>query len=473
MSKRAVVVGAGITGLAAGWKLAEAGYEVRVVDKNTYLGGMSSTFKYKDYSLDFGPHKVFTVMDHIMEEIQGLFADESLITIKKQSRIRLRGKYLNYPVGMKDIFASIGVVTGVNCGMGYAGSKLKMLFSSPTDESYEDWVVNRFGRPTFELVLGPYARKIWGNPRALSKDLAETRIAMPSLMEMVKQMIFGRNDQAPIISADYFYYPPKGFIQISQKMAARIEGCGGKIQLGVGMTVIETDVDGFIYKILFEDGSEQEVDHQDIVISTAPIPSLINSIKPLTKDGSIIAASKELNTRKLILLFVVIQKDRLTSDNWLFFPESSFRFNRVFEQKGFNRGMVPKDRTVLCAEITCGEDDPLWNASDEQIYAACKDNLGEAGLMNDEVIEYFVRRLDDAYPIYDLNYKKRLNFLMEYLDRIPNLYSIGRQGCYSYSGMADCMDMGISTASFITDKDNRRDMWNEYRQRFYDYVVVD
>ena len=38
------------------------------------------------------------------------------------------------------------------------------------------------------------------------------------------------------------------------------------------------------------------------------------------------------------------------------------------EQKNVSREMVPQDRTVLCIELSCWRDEPVWQASDEEIY---------------------------------------------------------------------------------------------------------
>jgi protoporphyrinogen oxidase len=471
MEKQAIIIGAGITGLSAAWKLAEAGYQVKVMEKNDYTGGMSSTFTYKNHQLDYGPHKIFTVMDHIMQEILNLFNPNELLSIEKKSHIRLRGKYLSYPVSMKDVFTSIGIGTGLSCGTGYAGSKIKAILAPREDISYEDWVVNRFGKPIYELVLGPYARKIWGNPQELSKDLAETRIAMPNLMEMVKQMLWGKKKDSPIINAEHFYYPLRGFIEISRKMTERIRKNGGEIHLGKTLASLNTDMNYHISSVTFADNSTCSLHTNDVVVSTVPLAELIAALGTQV-NNDVRKAVLELKTRSLILLYIVFNQDRITDDNWLFFPENIYRFNRVFEQKGFNLHMIPTHKTVLCLEITCNPDDSLWSASDEEVYLACEAGLRKAGLPDEEIEEYFTRRLPDAYPIYDLYYKENLNQVMNFLDTIPNLYSIGRQGCFSYAGMADCMDMGMTTAGFISNN-RQREEWKQLRQGFYEYVVVD
>lgn len=471
--KQVIILGGGITGLSAGWKLAEAGYRVKVIEANAYLGGMAATFRYKDYYLDYGPHKIFTVLEPVKGEIRGLFADQPLLTIKKKSRIRLRGKYLNYPLGMVDVFLALGLVTGVRCAGSYVFSILKRSWGLTSEASYEDWVVARYGRAIYSLVLGPYAKKIWGDPRCLSQELAASRIASPSLIEMIKQMIFGRSGQSPVISADEFYYPRGGAIEISERMAARIHSHQGEIKLETKVQRLALGNEERIDKIIYADGCEEVLDPSAIVINTLPLASVMALLGPDLSEQEL-AVCRRLKTQKLILLYVVLKKDRFMDDNWLFFPESRFRFNRVFEQKAFNPAMVPPGRTVLCAEITCGADDPLWTAADKELFAAVEPQFKEAGLLaGEQVLEYFTRRIATAYPVYEIGYQDHLAAIMAVLDRVTNLYSVGRQGGFSYTGMADCMDIGFSLTKYIIGHDQKNSDWTEYRKKFYNYVVVD
>ncbi len=472
IERKIIIFGAGITGLSAGWKLAEAGFRVKVIDKNDYLGGMASTFQHDDCSLDYGPHKIFTVLDNVMAEINELFRDDPLLAIKKKSRIRLRGRYLNFPLGIKDIFLGLGFFTGLRCGFGYAASIAGNLLFKPKKISYEDWAVNSFGRPIYDLVLGPYANKIWGDPRTLSKELAESRIAAPNLAEMIKQIIFGKKTKSPVINADVFYYPRKGIIDLSAKMAERIKKHGGEVRLGRDIKEMNADTSGRIDQLSFSDGSRESLGPGDAVISTIPIPVLMSLLKRHIDERAVSAAGK-LRTRKLVLLYLVLKRDRLGDDNWLFFPEKRYMFNRVFEQKVFNEGMVPRGKTVICLEMTCDDGDSLWTSNDRAVYSMALPQLREAGLAGDEVIGYFTKRFSSGYPVYDIGYKENLDAALSSLEGLPNLYSVGRQGGFSYTGMADCMDIGFSTADFIITGKNKQDQWKDYRSRFYNYVVVD
>ncbi|WP_304517575.1 1-hydroxycarotenoid 3,4-desaturase CrtD [Cecembia rubra] len=66
MSKKAIVIGAGIAGLAAATRLIHKGYQVQVFEANSYPGGKLSEIEKKGYRFDAGP-SLFTLPDQVEE----------------------------------------------------------------------------------------------------------------------------------------------------------------------------------------------------------------------------------------------------------------------------------------------------------------------------------------------------------------------------------------------------------------------
>lgn len=66
-SKTAIVIGAGIAGVAVAIRLAVQGYQVKVFEANAYLGGKLSEFELNGYRFDAGP-SLFT-MPSLVEEL--------------------------------------------------------------------------------------------------------------------------------------------------------------------------------------------------------------------------------------------------------------------------------------------------------------------------------------------------------------------------------------------------------------------
>lgn len=467
MKENVVILGAGIAGLSAGYKLSEASIPLTVIEREPIIGGMSSCFKYKDYKLDYGPHKIFTRMDVIMGEILNLIGSD-LLTVPKKSRIRLSGKYYNFPVSVKDLLTGMPL-TGLGCGMGYLKAAVRARIIRSNDDSYEDYIINRFGKGTFNLVFKPYAEKIWGNPKELSASLAKSRVAIPSIAELVIRMVSG-NKNKPAISADVFFYPKNGVIEISEKLAENIKKKSNSILLET--IPIKINPGKKVILVRNKDGKETSINYSNI-ISSIPIDILIRLLDPPPPDA-VISAVESLKHRNLVLLYLVIKQDRLFEDSFIFYPEEKYIFNRLSEQKGFSKYMIPENKTVLCVEITCGEDDDKWNTTNEVLYNKAIDGLKDADIIEDgtRIEEYFVKRLTNAYPVYDIKYKENLDFVLKYLDTLGNIYPIGRQGIFNYCGMADAMDMGFTAAEQIISNGKKLE-WKDRRKNFENYVTVD
>ena len=69
-SKKAIVIGAGIAGLASAIRLQVMGYDVSVFEKNSYPGGKLSHFEMDGYQFDAGP-SLFT-RPQLIEELFAL-----------------------------------------------------------------------------------------------------------------------------------------------------------------------------------------------------------------------------------------------------------------------------------------------------------------------------------------------------------------------------------------------------------------
>ena len=83
--KNAVVIGAGIGGVAAALRLSKKGYKVTVFEANDYPGGKLSAFSLGDYRFDAGP-SLFTMPQYVTElfEIHGEKASDFFTYQKKK-----------------------------------------------------------------------------------------------------------------------------------------------------------------------------------------------------------------------------------------------------------------------------------------------------------------------------------------------------------------------------------------------------
>ncbi len=467
--RRALVIGAGLTGLTAAWRLALRGTEVSVVEAESFVGGMSTTFSHGDFLLDLGPHKFYSVMDERMrlaEEIMG----EEFLTVEKRSRIRLAGRFLNYPLGMIDMARNLDPFIAVSGGLSYMVQLLKNLFDQHPAVSYEDWLVRLFGRKLYEVIFAEYAWKIWGDPRSLSRELAATRVAVPGLLPLVWKMIWSRRNPGQAIHAESFRYPRWGSGHFACRLADLVVQNGGEIRYNSRVSAVNVE-DGKVRAIQIGPNEEISLGAEDAVVTTIPIPSLMGILRPQPTHDVCVAA-RDLKARDLVLVYVIVDRSSVSPDSWLFFPERKYVFNRVFEQRNFSSAMCPEGKTALCAEIVV-KDEACGDGQDAEVKEKTLLGLSECGLVRKtDTVELFTKQLRMAYPIYDVHYKRNLDRVLTYLDGISNLYSVGRQGGFNYVGQIDCLDIGVITADHILRKDQKR-TWGEARTRFGSYIVLD
>ncbi len=446
MKKQTIaILGAGITGLVSAYYLSKD-YNVLVFEKDSSIGGTAGSFEYKDFKLDYGPHKLYTELSGIMDEIQKVCP---LIRVKKKNSIYLNDNYFDFPLKIGQIAAKMPV-TAMKAGLDIISKPLSKL----QDDSYENYLINRFGKTLYNLSFRDYAQKIWGtNPKELDAELAKRRIAISGIFQLIKSVLFKDTRQ---ISAEYFYYPKLGMNELLRNLAKKILENNGKIIINQEITEINIKNKKIGY-IKFG----KNMIKPDYIISTIPLDSLA---KIVSMDNEKLS-SLDISYQNLNILYFILNKPRALNDCWVFFPEKKFIFQRVSEQKAFSEFTSPPDKTAIMVETTQTLTKELVNQIISQ--------LEQAKILESlEIEEYFFKTLKKAYPVYKKGFLNILAPLISRMESIDNFYLIGRQGLFNYNNMDQCWDMAMKLAEQIQQNKSRSD-WQETKKYFDSYRIVD
>ena len=439
--KKVVILGAGMTGLFAAYKLSKK-FQVILIEKSKDLGGMSYSFKHKNFLLDYGPHKIYTELPGIMPEIDNLIG---LQRIKKKNSIYLQGTYFNFPLQLVQLLTRMPG-KGIQSGMDIL---LKPINKMP-DTSYENFLINNFGNTLYSLVFKTYAKKIWGNPIELDVDLAKKRVAVSGIFQLIKSVILKDTGK---ISAEYFYYPETSISQLSDVLAEQIIKNKGKILLNEKIKEIKNK------KGKFEIILKNKKLEADILISTIPLIDLSSYLG----NKEMIDNASKLKYKDTNIFYFIINRSRVLKENWIFFPSLEIPFHRISEQKSFSQACCPENKTTLLVESTLSE----------KYKKDIKDKLIQLRIIKEEEIEeVFVKTLYKAYPVYLKGYKSYLDNILAYLDKINNFYTIGRHGLFNYNNMDQCIDMAKKLVEHIIDNKDKEN-WLATRKSFDKYRIVD
>jgi protoporphyrinogen oxidase len=456
MSPRVVVLGGGIAGLGAAWRTAMAGMETDVLELKPYVGGMAHTHRTDDgYLFDFGPHRFHTQNPAILEAVRGLLQGE-LIDRDRTTHIYFMRQYFEYPLSASNMLRYLPKKLGVACFLDFLATRARNRVHPKLDDSFETWVVNRFGRRLYDIYFGPYTAKVWGrDPSKLSASWAAQRVAVVDLWDLLLRMFKLRRDDNGFDHSEYkdlFYYPLSGVGRISERVAEEIEGCGGRVHTEARVTKVLHD-GGKVTGVIYEKEGETHEIACDYLISTLPLPLLMRFLAPAAPDD-VQATARSLQYRAMIFVMLKLDKPKVSDDHWIYFPDDNIIFNRVSEMKNFSPVAAPEGKTSLTLEITCDIGDEIWTMPEDELYRRSVEGVVASGLATrEQILGHYFERLPHAYPSYDLEFEAKLGRLAYHLASFSNIVVAGRQAQFRYVNTDQALEMGMTAADEIAAKE--------------------
>ncbi|MFY8097418.1 MAG: NAD(P)/FAD-dependent oxidoreductase [Flavobacterium sp.] len=474
--KTALIIGGGPAGLTAAYEfLKHTDIHPIVVEISDLWGGISRTENHNGNRIDIGGHRFFSKSDIIMEwwqEILPIANSDKEVTITYQnqtktiqteisfgamedvflvrnrlSRIYYNHHFFDYPIKLNvHTLLKLGVKETFFILLSYLKS---ILFPIKKVESLEDFFINRFGKHLYQTFFKDYTEKVWGVPcDKISAEWGAQRIKGLSITKTIldilakpfrKKDISQKSTETSLI--EYFLYPKYGPGQLWTKVATIVEKKGG--QLIQNYKVVELKKDNHLTSAIIEhckDGRKQEIKF-DYCISTMPIKDLFNtfSFKIPTKTKEIATG---LIYRDFITVGILLEKTAIDlPDNWIYIQESYVQVGRIQVFNNWSPFLV-KDtsKTWLGLEYFCNEGDTLWQLKKEVMIQLATEELIKLGfIISDlDVIDATVIKVPKTYPAYFGSYNDFAS-IREYVDTIPNLFLVGRNGMHKYNNQDHSM----------------------------------
>jgi protoporphyrinogen oxidase len=437
------IIGAGPAGLTIGYLLAKKGFAVTVLEGTDMVGGISQTARYKGYRFDIGGHRFFTKIAPVQALWEELLGDD-FIDVPRLSRIHYSGKYFNYPLKAMNALMGLGPINAARIILSYL--KVKM-YPSPVEETFEQWVSNRFGKRLYEIFFKTYTEKVWGIPcTEIRAEWAAQRIQGLSLARAIlNATALNRRSNTIKSLIDTFKYPRLGPGQMWEMAADRIQELGGRVLMKHWVHRVELQ-DGRAKGVVAKSPLGDVRIKADHVISTTDIRSLVRAFGEQAPEKAQQAA-EGLRYRDFLVVALMLDKDKLFPDNWIYVHTPGVKVGRIQNFNNWSAAMVPDaGRTCLGLEYFCFEGDGLWASSDEDLRALAAKELEALGLAKaSDVVDGAVVRMPKAYPIYDSEYRGHLDRVRAFIDRIPNLHTVGRNGMHKYNNQDHSMYTAMLT----------------------------
>ena len=510
--KQVIIIGAGPAGLTAGYELLKRSkeYKVIILEETDKFGGISRTVNYKGNRMDMGGHRFFSKVKEVndwwdeMLPVQGKpsFDDLKLnrkpilenggpdpektdvVMLKRNrlSRIFFKQSFFDYPISLKwDTIRNMGLVTTIEVGFSY----LRSVFFKLPEDNLENFYINRFGRKLYSMFFERYTENLWGrHPREISAEWGAQRVKGLSILAILKDMFSKlfriKNRKVETSLIEVFSYPKLGPGQMWDMTAEKIKEMGGKIIMNASVKRINIK-DENIVSVSYSKNGEENILEGDIFISSMPLKDLVCGMNDVPEE--IYDIAKDLPYRDYKTIGVLVRKLKLKNntdiptlgnivpDNWVYVHDSNVDMGRFQIYNNWSPYMVKdvENSVWIGLEYFMNEGDEMWNMSDEQF---AEKGIREMITMNlidaeDDVLDYHVEKVKKAYPAYFDTYD-HIDELRTYLDKIPNLYCVGRNGQHRYNNLDHSMCTSFETVNNILNNvEDKSNIWNVNTEKEY------
>ena len=476
--KKVVIIGGGPAGLTASYQLSKAGLESIVLEKEETVGGISRTVNYRGYYFDIGGHRFFTKIKEVEEMWKEVLGDDFLRR-NRLSRIYYNKRFFYYPFRPFNALMGLGIWNSFLILASYLRGKMIL---SKDEETFEQWVSNRFGRRLFHIFFETYTEKVWGIPCSeIRAEWAAQRIKGLSLISAVKNALIkpekkrGKKNSVIKTLIDEFDYPKYGPGMMWQKVADEVRSHGSKVRLGSKVIGILREGETINGVEVQRNGHREMITGTDF-ISSMPIREAIQILNPPAPQH-VLDAANALKYRDFLTVALIINKADIFPDNWIYIHDENVKVGRIQNFKNWSPFMVPDvNKTCLGLEYFCFEGDDFWRMSDEELIEVAKKELEDLGFVQrGEVEDGAVVRMPKAYPVYDSDYQRSLAVMRNFLEGMKNFHPVGRNGQHKYNNQ----DHSMLTAMMATENvlGNKHDVWQvnedpDYHEEITEKILI-
>jgi protoporphyrinogen oxidase len=454
INSKIIIIGAGPAGLTTAHQLAKAGADVTLFEAGNDVGGLARSFDLWGQRVDCGPHRFFS-SDKIVNDFFEEIVQSDYTLVNRLTRIYYRNKFFYYPLQPFNALSNLPITTVFGILFSYAKQRFQPI-ANP--ETFEEWVVNRFGKKLFGIFFKNYSEKLWGIPCSkIDADWAAQRIKKLSLWEAVKGALVGNTGNKHKTLVDQFAYPKNGTGMLYERMAEQFKNYGGKLHLNSAVKKIIQNENGEAIGVELQNG---EIHVADKIISTMPLTNMVKGLQ--YAPAAVKQACEKLYFRNTILVYVEVDNENLFPDNWIYVHSPEVLHGRITNFRNWCPSLYQDKKTsILCLEYWCFENDKIWKSSATEMGKLGEDELRKLNLIaaNDKVLNTHLLHIPRCYPVYETGYARHVDVVKEYLETISNLLVIGRYGAFKYNNQDHSILMGLLAARQIISGNNQH-LWN-------------
>lgn len=443
--QRVAVVGAGISGLTAAYKLERAGAEVTLFEKRLDPGGAIKSVRENGWLVEYGPNTFQLKSEHQLKFLRDLGLEKEIVDASPDSSNRFvvkGGQLIPVPLNLTDMFRTELISRNAKRRV------LKEPFVSKgtdPDESLASFIRRRLGNELLEYAVDPFVAGVY----ACRPDQLSVRHAFPrlySLEQKYRSLIlggiassFGRKKR------DSFTTRLISFRDGLQVLPTRIAGRLKDVRLRLDVTRIQREKDGWMVQA----SGERYGPYEKVILN---IPLYRFSEQLVNGGGAMLGMVTKAGYPPLSVFISGYRREQVAH------PLDGFGFlvpgkeNRKILGALFNStlfpGRTPEGGVLLTTFVGGGRQPELASLETDQLADLVGKELGElAGVKGaPEFMDHIY--WPNSIPQYNTTYDEVLSGIRKLEEENEGLHLLGNfRGGIS---VPDCIDNGSALAARLS-----------------------
>lgn len=413
--------------------------------------------------------------------------DAVMLQRPRLSRIYWRRNFFPYPLGITLLVAwRLGLFTTAAIGLSYLKAR---LFPRRDETCLDAFFTNRFGRRLYETFFRGYTEKVWGvkcsEIRAdwgaqRIKGLSLTRAIIHAVRDLLSSDFVKQQRSRETSLITRFFYPKLGPGQMWEEVERQVTGAGGTVRHGVKVVGVAITA-GRVSHVTVEDvhtGNRERMPC-DYFVSTMPVRDLVAAAvpapPPVVREVAAGLKYRDFMTVGLLLRRLhVLEKGRtpqaMVRDNWIYVQDEAVHVGRIQVFNNWSPYLVadPADTVWIGLEYFLNDTDDLWHRKDADLVALATRELEQIGFARaEDVLDGCVLRMPKAYPAYFGTYD-RLDEVRRWVNGIPNLFCVGRNGMHRYNNQDHSMLTAMLTVdNLLAGRHDDSNLWDVNLEMVY------
>jgi oxygen-dependent protoporphyrinogen oxidase len=407
-SKKVLIIGAGIGGLASGYFLQQAGREVEIYERAPVPGGRIQLLEKEGARVDVGAQYFHTNYVETLRLLDSLGLKEKLIPIRAPVMLMRDGhgflakhntlRYKVVPLSSNIKFARIFLTTLRNF------RRLNPYFNDPLEE-FEDielaeYILKKCDRETLEFLVRPIITAF-----NMSDPEGES---LAHFLRITKQFL---------TSSDTCL--PTGMFTLPETLATRLP-----VKYDAVVEEIETQKDRVTGVRVRTRGETRRINADSLVCAT-PLKELGALLPVLTDDERAVTRDFTYSQFPMVVFFM---KRRLPHNHWAYVFSRTENFQTSFTSDASFKcdRMVPSGNSILQVWFAGDAGMKLIDETDENLIRLATDEMRTViPTISDEIESVEIIRHHTGMSRYRVGIYPRLRDLLESLRRFRGLHLVG------------------------------------------------